>query len=108
MDPRLWQLVDLPPGDLYVRHVQLDHETGTLALECEVFYPDYGDSQTFQLRFKKCRGIRWEAMDTDAGEAAAHALGIYLGEQSHTKPAVVYTGANEMSVLYQEVDVLRR
>lgn len=103
MDPRLWQLVNLTPGELYVQNVKISHIESTLTLECRAFHNTYPKGKAINITFKNCRDIRWQAVDPHAGEEAAQALGVYLGEQQHGKPAVVYTGATEMSVLYNEI-----
>ncbi len=105
MDPRLWELLNLPPGSVYIEHVYLSHVGSTLTLNCKAFGEAYPKGKPFQIQFRNCRDIRWEAVDPNAGEEAAEALGVYLGEHAHHKPAVVYTGATEMTVLYNEINV---
>lgn len=105
MDPRLWQTVNLTPGELYVQNVKISHVESTLTLECKAFHDTYPKGKNIYITFKNCRDIRWQAVDPHAGEEAMQALGIFLGEHCHGKPAVVYTGATELSVLYNEVRI---
>jgi hypothetical protein len=105
MDPRLWQLLEMPPADLYIRRVWLSHEGSTLTLECEAVCKDYPDGRVFQIAFQHCRDIHWQSVGPVNGNVTPQALGMYLGERDHNKPAVVYTGDTEMTVLYHDVMV---
>lgn len=105
MDPRLWQLLNTAPGELFIRRMWLSHNNNTLTLECEAVNDVYPNGMTFELQFKNCRDIRWQSMSAASIQEHLQALGFYLGEQAHHKPAVVYTGESEMSVLYQELDI---
>lgn len=105
MDPRLWQWLNSPPGELFIRSIALSHTSSTLTLECEAYSDVYPGGKTFRLRFMNCRDIRWQAMDTHPEGERIQALGMYLGEHSHHRPAVMYTGAVEMSVLYSKVQI---
>jgi hypothetical protein len=103
MDPRLWKLLDLSPGALYIQNVHLSHNESTLTLDCRAISDAYPKGRAFQIMFKNCRDVRWQAVDPHANESMPQALGLYLGEEEHHKPAVVYTGSTEMTVLYNEL-----
>lgn len=104
MDPRLWQQLNMSPGELFIRHISLSHKDSTLTLECEAVSNSAAKRRQFRLEFVNCRDIRWQSLDAHSDEMVK-ALGLYLGEESHRKPAVVYTGAVEMSVLYRSVRI---
>ncbi|MEL7235463.1 MAG: hypothetical protein AAGK74_13260, partial [Chloroflexota bacterium] len=103
MDPRLWELLRLPPGALYIQNVRLCHEGSTVIVDCTAITDENPRGQNFQINFKNCRNVQWEAMDPYNTEANVQAFGVFLGEQSHNKPAIIYTGMTEMSVLYDSV-----
>lgn len=105
MDPRLWQLLNLSPGDFYIRNVQLNNGGSTLAIDCTIVNETHPKGKDARLHFMNCRDIRCQVLDPTFREEVVQALGVYLGEQSHTKPAVLYTGITEMSVLYDEIAV---
>ena len=105
MDPRLWRLLNTEPGELYILDVHVLHAGSTLEIECEAKNSVYPNGKIYRITFKNCRDIHWQAMNPDNDNEVAQALGIYLGEQQHNKPAVVYTGETEMSVLYSEIMV---
>lgn len=104
MDPRLWEWLNMPPGELFIRRIALSHKNSTLTLECEAISEKTAKRRAFHLQFVNCRDIRWQALDVHDGESVK-ALGVYLGEGSHGKPAVLYTGLAEMSVLYSEIHI---
>jgi hypothetical protein len=106
MDPRLWQILDTPPGDLYIRHISLSDHGKSVMVDCEAFNVAYPNGKKFRLTFAHCRDVHWQASDPMAHrDGQMQALGVYLGEERHSKAAVVYTGDTEMSVLYNEIHI---
>ncbi len=105
MDPRLWELLKAEPGVLYIREAKFVPKGSQLSLDCEYINNTHPRGRSFELTFKHCRDIRWQVMDPTTNAEAVEALGLYLGEQSHTKPAVVYTGVTEVMVLYSELSI---
>jgi hypothetical protein len=106
MDPRLWELLNTPPGTLYINNISLSQQGKSVIIDCETFNDAYPNGKCFRLRFSHCRDLHWQASDPmRPDDAAAEALGVYLGEQLHGKPAVVYTGGTEMSVLYNSIEI---
>jgi len=105
MDPRLWELLSLPPGSVYIRDVRLCHTNSTVIVDCDAVTDADPNGTSFQLTFKNCRDVHWEAVDPYSKDELVQAFGVYLGEEAHNKPAVIYTGITEMTVLYDEVQV---
>ncbi|MEM6283382.1 MAG: hypothetical protein AAF787_14400 [Chloroflexota bacterium] len=105
MDPRLWELLRLPPGTLYIHNVHLQHSESTVIVDCQAITDDTPRGKTFQINFKNCRNVQWEAIDPYSTDKNVQAYGVFLGEQSHSKAAIIYTGLTEMSVLYDSVNV---
>jgi hypothetical protein len=106
MDPRLWQILNTVPGELYIREISLSHQGKSLILDCETFNETHPNGRRFRLTFSRCRDVHWQASNPHPeGDEVAQALGVYLGEELHMKPAVVYTGGTEMSVLYDEIRI---
>jgi hypothetical protein len=103
MDPRLWEMLNSPPGELFIRRISLLCEGQSLEVECETFNDSHPHGKKFRMVFSNCRDIRWESSDPYMQKPEVQAFGMYLGEELHGKPAVVYTGGTEMSVLYDEV-----
>lgn len=105
MDPRLWQLLNLPTGSVYIHNIQLSHKNSTVILDCYAQTEMAQKDKPFKLIFTHCRDVQWQAVDPNSGSDIVQAVALYLGEKMGNKPAVVYTGSTEMSIIYDDVIV---
>ncbi len=103
MDPRLWQLLNVPPGSVYVNNMNLCPKNSTLTVDCRALSDTYPKGKSFEIQFSHCRDVRWQAVNPGGSDEVVEALGLFLGEEGYNKPAVVYTGGIEVSVYYGDV-----
>jgi hypothetical protein len=96
----IYQLLGVPPLDLYVEEVYLSLSSRKVLFGC--IYDVVEQRRPFQLVFQGCREIKWEVyQDIDSEESCTWLVGILLGMPDYQKPAIITTDHFEIHLLYE-------
>jgi hypothetical protein len=70
---------------------------------------DFPEKNVYSIQFKGCKNITWDMLEPDEEnlqDDIADPKGFDLGEENYKKPAILYCGFFELSILYKTREVL--
>jgi hypothetical protein len=98
----IYNLLDLPLGNITVSEVKLARWGSEVSFSCIHRYPP--EEKKFRLIFKDCRGIEWTVVKADIAEGEqAQMLSHDLGEGNHQRTARIATVLAEIIISYGEL-----
>lgn len=97
----IYDLVDLPPGNLVVEDIQLQAWGSELIVRCR-----HNRQQPLTLAFHGCRGLEWHVVRLPEREGETAQLITHdLGAGQHQRTARLATTLAEIIVTYDELEI---